>query len=182
MIIGLNILVPDISNQRVVHEAYDGNIWEYYTWKKSNMIFGSIWMIFLCLMIINFSFSDLFGDFIWHAIVIMKLFGLLVDWAYEKQLKENMLISSMSIVYGITVGLVTFGADHFLDFIEAYFIEFGMMLFERNYLGDLSGVVFEWVEVTIPYYVTNIYLFLLDEDDEVFKKKENQSTESDSQV
>jgi hypothetical protein len=57
-----------------------------------------------------------------------------------------------------------------------------MMLFERNYLGDLSGVVFEWVEVTIPYYVTNIYLFLLDEDDEVFKKKENQSTESVSQV
>ena len=139
-------------------------------------------MIFLCLMIINFSFSDLFGDFIWHAIVIMKLFGLVVDWAYEKAFKENMLISSMSIVYGITVGLVTFGADHFLDFIEAYFIEFGMMLFERNYLGDLSNVAFEWVETTIPNYCTKIYIFLLDEEDEVFKKDPNASTISDSKV
>ena len=44
------------------------------------------------------------------------------------------------------MGLVTFGADDFLDFIDAYFIEYAMMLFERTYLGYLSGEFFEYFE------------------------------------
>ena len=184
LVIALRVLIPDNSNQRRVHESpYDGNIWEYFKWKRSNMIYGSIWMIFLCLSIVNFSFSDIFGDYIWDAIVIMKLSGLIIDYAYEKSLKQNLLISPMSITYGITVGLVTFGADDFLDFIDAYFIEFGMMLFERCYLGDLSGIGFEYVETTIPNLVKKLYKFILSEDDEnVFAKTDDFSASSNSVV
>ena len=65
-------------------ESHDGNVWQYYTWKRSNMIFNSIWMIFLTIIIINFSFSDMFGEFIWYAIIFMKLFCILIDWLLEK--------------------------------------------------------------------------------------------------
>ena len=82
--IGLIILIPDNSDKRKIHESYDGNIWQYYTWKRSNMIFNSIWMIFLTIIIINFSFSDLFGTYIWYAIIILKLLGILIDWTLEK--------------------------------------------------------------------------------------------------
>lgn len=103
------------------------------------MIFNSIWMIFLTIIIINFSFSDMFGDYIWYAIIFMKLFGILIDWALEKAMDQALLLGPLSITYGVIVGLVTFGADDFLDFIDAYFIEYAMMLFERTYLGNLAG-------------------------------------------
>lgn len=48
------------------------------------MIFNSIWIVFLTIIIINFSFSDIFGDFIWYAIIILKLLGILIDWTLEK--------------------------------------------------------------------------------------------------
>ena len=82
--IGLTVMIPDISDKRRIHESYDGNIWEYYTWKRSNMIFSSIWIIFLCLVEINFSFSDLFGDYIWYMIIFLKVFSILIDWMLEK--------------------------------------------------------------------------------------------------
>ena len=52
MFVGLSILIPDTSDKRKIAESYDGNIWEYYQWKRSNMIFFSIWMIFIMLVII----------------------------------------------------------------------------------------------------------------------------------
>ena len=79
MFVGLSILIPDTSDKRRIAESYDGNIWEYYQWKRSNMIFFSIWMIFIMLIIIQFSFSDTFGDFIWYAIVALKLVGVVID-------------------------------------------------------------------------------------------------------
>jgi hypothetical protein len=50
----------------------------------------------------------------------------------------------------VIMGLVTFGADDFLDFLIAFFIELGIMQFERTYLGDLVDMGMEYVLETIP--------------------------------
>lgn len=157
---GLVILIPDNSDKRKIHESYDGNIWQYYTWKRSNMIFNSLWVIFLTIVTINFSFSDIFGAYIWYAIIILKLLGILLDWILEKAMDQALLLGPLSISYGVVVGLVTFGADDFLDFIDAYFIEFAMMLFERTYLGNLSSEFFEYVENAIPQKIQSIQKWL----------------------
>ncbi len=52
MLVGLRVLIPDTTNKRRIAEAYNGNIWEYYQWKRSNMVFVSIFIIFLLLVII----------------------------------------------------------------------------------------------------------------------------------
>lgn len=165
MYIGLQILIPNTADQRQIPESFDGNIWQYYTWKRSNMIFSSIWMIFLTIVIINFSFSEMFGEFIWYAIILMKLFGILIDWTLEKAMDQALLLGPLSITYGVIVGLVTFGADDFLDFIDAYFIEYAMMLFERTYLGNLAGTFFEYVEEEIPKKIAYLMQWFNAEDD-----------------
>jgi hypothetical protein len=63
--------------------------------------------------------------------------GLLLEHYLKKSIFELLLVSPLSITFNVIVGLVTFGADHFLDFIQAYFIEFGMMFFERMFMGDM---------------------------------------------
>ena len=46
------ILIPDKTDLSKVPESYDGNTWEYFAWKRSNMIFVSTFLIFLMLAII----------------------------------------------------------------------------------------------------------------------------------
>lgn len=74
-----------------------------------------------------------------------------------------MLLGPLSITYGVIVGLVTFGADDFLDFIDAYFIEFAMMLFERTYLGNLSASFFTYFEEEIPRKLNNLRKWLTED-------------------
>ena len=50
--VGLTILIPDKTNINKVPEAFDGNIWEFYTWKRSNMVFVSVFLLFFELAII----------------------------------------------------------------------------------------------------------------------------------
>ena len=50
---------------------------------------------------------------------------------------EALLVAPLSTVVVVILGLVTFGADDFLDFLNAFFIELAIMMFERAYLGDL---------------------------------------------
>ena len=78
MLVGLKVLVPDTTAQGRIQEAYNGNVWQYYQWKRSNMVFCSLWIVFYCLGVIQFSFSDLFGDWIWTMIISMKLFALVI--------------------------------------------------------------------------------------------------------
>ena len=69
---------------------------------------------------------------------------------------------------------MTFGADDFLDFIEAYFIEFGMMIFERCYVGRLEEVFFEIVEVKLPKLLNEFTMWLNNEvQEEVVNEAEN---------
>lgn len=130
------------------------------------MVFNSLWMIFLTIIIINFSFSDMFGDLIWYMIILMKLFGIIVDWMLEKAMDQALLLGPLQITYGVVGGLVTFGADDFLGFIDAYFIEYAMMLFERTYLGNLAGSFFDYIGHEIPLKVAKARKWLTAEDDQ----------------
>ena len=74
MLAAMKIIIPDQTSwQKGVPAAYDGNIWEFYTWKRSNMVFVSIFVVFLCLVVIQFSFSELFGLRIWFSIAGLKI-------------------------------------------------------------------------------------------------------------
>lgn len=52
MLVGMKILIPDVSSKTRVAEAFDGNVWTYFKWKRSNLIFCSIWFIFLGVALI----------------------------------------------------------------------------------------------------------------------------------
>jgi len=90
------------------------------------MIFVSTFLIFLTLSIIQFSFSDFFGANIWFMIGSLKLMAILIDFLLEGAIKEILLVAPLSITMIVILGLVTFGADDFLDFLNAYFIELGI--------------------------------------------------------
>lgn len=143
MWLGLKILIPEKASSAtdfVVPESYDANVWEFFTWKRSNVLFISIFWIFYNLVVVQFSFSDTFSVNIWYMIGLIKVLGVIFGFILEILLEEALLSSPMEILGGLTQGLVTFGADDFVDFLNAYFIELGIMMFERTYVGDFVNI------------------------------------------
>ena len=91
------------------------------------------------------------------------------------------MVGPLAITYDVIAGLVTFGANDFLDFINAYFIEFAMMLFERTYLGNLADSFFGYIEEDIPVKIANLRKWLLAENnpkDEWGAKMDSDSSDS----
>jgi len=147
---GMVILIPDKTDERKVPEAYDGNTWDYFTWKRSNMVYVSTFLLFLCLSIIQFSFSDLFGEQIWVSIGCLKALAIVVEELLGGAMDEDLLAGPLAMVLSVILGLVTFGADDFLDFLNAFFIELGIMIFERTYFGPVVGSLQEWAAEAVP--------------------------------
>ena len=151
MYIGLKILIPEKGTKSNTHvpESYDRNVWEFFTWKRSNVLFVSLFWIFYNLMMIQFSFSETFSTYIWIMIGVFKILGIIFGFILENFLEEALLSSPMEILGGLTQGLVTFGADDFVDFLNAYFIELGIQMFERTYFGDVVDLVVQYLEARI---------------------------------
>jgi len=92
----------------------------------------------------------------------------------ERSLDEELLKLPLAVAITTMQGLVTFGSDDFLDFINAYFIEFGMMIFERCYMGKISEIFFEVIEVKLPKLINDFLMWLNNEvQEEVVNQEEN---------
>lgn len=88
---------------------------------------------------------------------------ILIENSLENAMDEELLVTPLAITLITIAGLVTFGADDFLDFLEAYFVEFGMMIFERCYLGRIEEVFFELTEHKLPALIDQFWVWLNNE-------------------
>jgi hypothetical protein len=72
---------------------------------------------------------------------MMKVIAVFLDLWLEKMVEEALVSAPLQIFYGLICGLVTFGSDDFLAFVDGYFVEFGIMIYERTYNEDVVGFV-----------------------------------------
>jgi hypothetical protein len=72
---------------------------------------------------------------------MMKVIAVFLDLWLEKMVEEALVFAPLQIFYGLICGLVTFGSDDFLAFVDGYFVEFGIMIYERTYNEDVVGFV-----------------------------------------
>ena len=73
-----------------------------------------------------------------------------MDYLLEQATHEALLVAPLSTVGIVVLGLVTFGAEDFLDFLNAFFIELGIMMFERAYLSEMVGIFFAYLSERLP--------------------------------
>lgn len=174
---GMIILIPDKTEYGKVNEAYDGNSWDYFTWKRVNMIYVSTFLLSLCLAVIQFSFSDLFGEQIWVSIALLKVMAIIVESFLSEAMDEDLLTAPLAMVLNVVLGLVTFGADNFLDFLSAFFIELGIMIFERTYLGQILEQVEDFKEHKMKEIKDIIMYYIKTEDDGLDEEEERLARE-----
>ena len=140
-IVSLLILVPDKNEAGKVSEAYDGNVWEYFIWKRSNIMFTAVFLMFFELAIIQFSFSAIYGDNSWVMMGVFKVVEIVVEGELEKSVSEALMLSPLQVSFAVVLGLTGFGAANFFAFLQGYFIDVGITMFERPYFDNVFEVV-----------------------------------------
>jgi hypothetical protein len=149
-LVSLLILVPDKNDAGRVPEAYDGNIWEYFIWKRSNILFTSVFLMFFELAVIQFSFSAIYGDNAWVMMGVFKVIEIIVETMLDGAVPEALMLSPLQVSFAVVLGLTGFGAANFLDFLQGYFIDVGITMFERPYLDSCIEVVQGSLEDSLP--------------------------------
>ncbi|CAE7940019.1 unnamed protein product, partial [Symbiodinium sp. KB8] len=96
------------------------------------------------MFIVEFSFWEEFGTYIWYVIVALKFVFIGVDMVLASQLKEALLLCPLASAAALVQGLITFGSEDFAAFLLTYAIEFGLAIAERVYVGPAMNAMIEF--------------------------------------
>ena len=100
-------------------------------------------MACILVVIVEISFHPDFGEYIWTAILLLKILAMVLEAVVDDILKEHLLICPIMTSYSLICGLVTFGADDFADFLLSYLVEFCFILVERVYVDPGTKEIME---------------------------------------
>jgi len=108
------------------------------------MLVYSVLHVIVYLFIIQFSFSDFFGNNVYIFIGLMKIVGMATGEIGENMLEDRLLMVPVLMMHEIMEGLITFGAADFLSFLISYYVELGIQTVERPFVPSI-------VETIVPY-------------------------------
>jgi len=155
--LGARLFIPTRVSKREldIQEARNGaitkkyEIWIPTTWKRSNFIMWSLIMVVICVIGVEFSLSPYFGGALLELIAVFQLVSMVFDIIFGMGLREALLMGPVMTTFGLWVGIVTLGADDFLDFVLCYFIEtsigLAVRVFFDPYMGRLQDLVVDKV-------------------------------------
>jgi hypothetical protein len=114
------------------------------SWKRSNLLVSSLIMSLLLVAIVEGSFWESFGTYIWEAIILMKVLGIVIGQVVDKQLGEALLSGPVMTAFALVQAVITMSANDFMDFLLSYIVGFGFLILERMYIGPLQGSILSW--------------------------------------
>ena len=146
----LFLCTPFQEEQRINKEeesrlARASSTWQPWFWKRAQLVMVAYAVVMVCVVILEFSYSDWYGDRQYEALVLIKLASIFFEMYLVTQLRDNLLVSPIMIIVNVTELLITMGAEDFTDFVVAFFVELAMNILERVYLDPaIKAVIALW--------------------------------------
>lgn len=126
-VIAASLVVPETSSERGNPSAdenksedndYDGlgnapttsSVWTPSVWKRAHLIWTSVCLEFVLLVVLEFSYSDIYTENIYRFIVLFKLLQMVLELIIEDSLKENPMHAPLTVVIEVTKIVSTIGA------------------------------------------------------------------------
>lgn len=119
------------------------------------MLVTLVYLVY-CLVLVYFSFSAFFGDNNYLCIFLIKVGEQAWGFIIEILVHEELYKSALDITGGVVSGLCTMGANDLVDFIGGYFVELGIVIIERAYLGEVLNFVFDYMKENVPKWIKGI--------------------------
>jgi len=118
--------------------------------RRSHLMFAAIMEMAFLLLVVEFSYSSIFGDNIWTCLLCLKIIQMFFEQLLCSYIKDVLLLCPLMVGLEMTEFVVTMGADGFIDFLMSYCVELILVLAERVYLDPALkavGGIFPYIAV-----------------------------------
>ena len=102
--------------------------------KRSHVLVAAAMEIGFLLLIVEFSYSTLFGTQIWVCLLALKVIQMSFEQILSGYLKDILLLCPLMVGLEVVQFAATMGANGFIDFLLSYFVGLMLLLAERLYL------------------------------------------------
>jgi len=147
------------AQQREGRISYDKG-WTPITWKRSNFKLSCCIAALVLVVIIEWSFWENYGRYIWEAILLLKVFSISMGFLVDNQVHEMLLGAPIGAALGVVQIIVTLSAEDFLDFLLSRIIYLGFTIFDRMFLSPYQPVIFAWIKLKFSLFVQVLLDFL----------------------
>ena len=104
-------------------------IWQKNIWRRAQLIIIQVGMTFWNLCVIGFSASSFFRKNLLVGLIIVKSCNIIIERILEPLIEDSLLINAIHSAQGVTEGITTFGAEEFLKFLQAIYVDLGNYLY-----------------------------------------------------
>jgi hypothetical protein len=108
-------------------------------WRRCHIIWLGFLLSFPLTVMLEFSYSPFFGSNTVNFIIGFKFLMAFVEGVLSRSVREALLAGPLSVSLETVLFVSTMGADSFIDFIDGYFTELVLGIFERLVLGSIIG-------------------------------------------
>merc|ERR1712159_257196 len=118
--------------------------------RRSHLMFAAMMEMAFLLLVVEFSYSSIFGDYIWTCLICLKIIQMFFEQLLCSYIKDVLLLCPLMVGLEMTEFVVTMGADGFIDFLMSYCVELILVLVERVYMDPALkaiGSVFPFIAV-----------------------------------
>merc|ERR1711881_835922 len=102
--------------------------------RRSHLMFAAIMEMGFLLLVVEFSYSSIFGEHIWTCLICLKIIQMFFEQLLCSYIKDVLLLCPLMVGLEMTEFVVTMGADGFIDFLMSYCVELILVLVERVYM------------------------------------------------
>ncbi|KAL4493033.1 hypothetical protein ABPG72_020812 [Tetrahymena utriculariae] len=126
------IQILEEKEELFTSESHDGNIWQDKIWTRGLFIYLTILVIIIYIVVIQLSFSTFYGANIWTFTFILKATQLVIGECLKLYIKNELLLSSISCIMGMSTSISGLGAIDFFDYLFNTYVALGISTFEKT--------------------------------------------------
>ncbi|KAF0700134.1 Aste57867_9322 [Aphanomyces stellatus] len=120
--------------------------WNPLLWKRMNFILVTVMTAVSLLFVFEFSYSATFTSNCFNYLLLYKVVEHVYDNVFDAFVGEALLSTPLSVVVGMTEGLITMSAPDFFGFVMGFIMMQAMMMLDRLFLGPFLA----WCSAMMP--------------------------------
>ena len=107
-------------------------------WKRRHFFVACLIVALLLMLKTEFSYTKLFAKYMTFFLVCFMVLDIFIEQLLVRVLmSEALLVAPILGTFVVTEFIMTMGAEDFRSFIVSYFIESGIVVISRVYVGPL---------------------------------------------
>lgn len=151
-------------------------------WSRGAFLFGTFAYMFMSTMFLYFTYTSVFGSYIWYIIAGMQIVQMVLEEFSISIFEDVLPCLPLKISLGVLSYLATMGAIDLYYFILGYLVDVGISIIEIAYLNQLQEKMTAFIEEKSKKIERSIEAFRNNEEEVEKKSKVEEEDAEDNKI